>query len=195
MTSQDAKTAAAGFGVLGVSPEAESSDRDCVSGGLQAEETADAAMSLRGKRAAAISALEAALDEIQSGEGLLTFVEGHGLQSRVFRFEWIEPSLEIHFRLPVDRVLSGQEVRAADEAEAGAAIRMALLLLGVAQSGKGKAPCYGALYVDCNEDGAGYSIAAPDGKIVEEQNGWSGLVRRLENFLAPDDEAITIIWP
>jgi hypothetical protein len=33
-----------------------------------------------------IEELRAALAELESGEGLLRFVEGHGLQSRVFAF-------------------------------------------------------------------------------------------------------------
>ena len=41
----------------------------------------------RGKREVALAALEDALDEVDSGEGLSTFVEGYGLQSRRFRFE------------------------------------------------------------------------------------------------------------
>ena len=43
------------------------------------------------KRIEAIAGLENALNEIESGEGLSTFVEGHGLQSHRFRFEWSEP--------------------------------------------------------------------------------------------------------
>ncbi len=55
--------------------------------------------------------LENALEEIKSGEGLSTFVEGHGLQSRRFRFEWHEPSLDISFELPTGRVLSDYPIR------------------------------------------------------------------------------------
>ena len=36
-------------------------------------------ISLREKRAEAIAALEDALDEVDGGEGLSAFVEGHGL--------------------------------------------------------------------------------------------------------------------
>ena len=40
------------------------------------------------ERIEAVAGLETALEEIKSGEGLSTFVEGHGLQSRRFRFGW-----------------------------------------------------------------------------------------------------------
>ena len=39
------------------------------------------------ERIEAVASLENALEEIKSGEGLSTFVEGHGLQSHRFRFE------------------------------------------------------------------------------------------------------------
>ena len=67
------------------------------------------------ERIEAVAGLENALEEIKSGEGLSTFVEGHGLQSRRFRFEWHEPSLDISFELPTGRVLSGDEDVKADE--------------------------------------------------------------------------------
>ena len=50
---------------------------------------------IKEKRMEALAGLEEALEEIKNGEGLSTFVEGHGLQSRRFRFEWLEPSLQI----------------------------------------------------------------------------------------------------
>ena len=52
------------------------------------------------KRAAAVEELQAAFAELESGEGLTRFVGGHGVQSRVFEFEWSDPAIEMSFRIP-----------------------------------------------------------------------------------------------
>ncbi len=75
--------------------------------------------------------LKAALEELESGEGLSRFVGGHGLMSRMFKFSRSEPTLEIDFRLPYARVLMDEESQNADEAENSMAARMATLLLTV----------------------------------------------------------------
>ena len=62
-----------------------------------------------------ITALTAALAELEGGEGLSRFVGGHGFMSRRFEFAWREPTLEIDFSLPYARVL-------ADEGGAGYSI-------------------------------------------------------------------------
>ena len=72
------------------------------------------AETLEERRAEALVELEDALEEIESGEGLSTFVEGHGIQSRVFRFEWREPALQISYELPTGRVLSGEDAEKDD---------------------------------------------------------------------------------
>ena len=82
-------------------------------------------------RKGTIAALNAALEELESGEGLSRFLDGHGLMSRRVEFEWREPKLEIDFRLPYARVLADEESQQDDDAEIGAAIRMAILLLTV----------------------------------------------------------------
>lgn len=84
----------------------------------------------------ALAGMEDALEEIESGEGLSTFVEGHGLQSRRFRFEWHEPVLHISYDLPTGRVLASEEDRKADDEEAAAAIRMAILVFRAMLDGK-----------------------------------------------------------
>lgn len=147
------------------------------------------------KRAEALVALEDALDEIDSGEGLSTFVEGHGLQSRRFRFEWREPSLEISFDLPTGRVFSSEDEQASDDAEAGAVIRLALVLLRAVQDGRTELFEDGALSVSCDDSGAGYAVTAPDGSVIDEGDGWSGLVSRLESVLGDSAEQLTIFWP
>ena len=84
------------------------------------------------KRADAVEELRAAFAELESGEGLTRFVGGHGIQSRVFEFEWSDPALEISFRIPYARVLSDEASQKEDDEEIGAAIRMAILLLSTA---------------------------------------------------------------
>ena len=44
---------------------------------------------MKENRIETIAELENALEEIESGEGLSTFVEGHGLHSHRFRFEFV----------------------------------------------------------------------------------------------------------
>ena len=142
----------------------------------------------------AIAALNAAFAELEGGEGLSRFVGGHGLMSRRFEFEWREPALEIDFRLPYARVLSDEESQKDDDAEVGAAIRMAILLLTVEgrkiDGGDGM-----ALSVWLDETGAGYSIRDEQGELVDSGDDWSGLVRRLESVLPEGEQNLAVIWP
>jgi len=147
------------------------------------------------KREEARAGLEAALEELESGEGLSTFVEGHGLQSHRFRFEWSEPLLQISYDLPTGRVLSPEEDQKTDDAEAGAAIRLALVLLHAVQDGKTEAFEEGTLSVSYDDSGAHYAIHAPDGNVVDEGDGWSGLVSRLEVHFGDSSENVIIICP
>ena len=141
-----------------------------------------------------IAALNAALEELESGEGLSRFVDGHGLMSRRFEFEWREPKLEIDFRLPYARVLADEESQQDDDAEIGAAIRMAILLLTV--DGEKANDIDGmSLSVWVDESGAGYSIRDAEGEVVDSGDDWSGLVHRLESALPEGEESLSVIWP
>lgn len=142
----------------------------------------------------AIAELRAALGELKSGEGLSRFVGGHGLMSCLFEFQWNEPALEIDFRLPYARVLAEEESQKEDDAEIGAAIRMAILLLTVAAEGKLLFDGEAALYVSADEDGASYSIKGPNGEMVDAGDDWASLVERL-NAVISDDGDIQVIWP
>ena len=142
----------------------------------------------------AIAELRAALGELESGEGLSRFVGGHGLMSCLFEFQWNEPALEIDFRLPYARVLAEEESQKEDDAEIGAAIRMAILLLTVAVEGKLLFDGEAALYVSADEDGASYSIKGPNGEMVDAGDDWASLVERL-NAVISDDGDIQVIWP
>ncbi len=147
------------------------------------------------KRMEAVARLEDALDEIKSGEGLSTFVEGHGLQSRRFRFEWLEPSLQISYDLPTGRVLSSENEQKADDVEVGAAIQLALVLLQAVQDGKTEVFEDGLLSVSCDDNGAHYALYAPDGSVKDEGDGWGGLVSRLEASYRDWAEEVIIFMP
>ena len=145
-------------------------------------------------RKGTIAALNAALEELESGEGLSRFVDGHGLMSRRFEFEWREPKLEIDFRLPYARVLADEESQQDDDAEIGAAIRMAILLLTV--DGEKANDIDGmSLSVWVDESGAGYSIRDAEGEVVDSGDDWSGLVHRLESARPEGEESLSVIWP
>ena len=153
------------------------------------------AETLEERRAEALVELEEALEEIEGGEGLSTFVEGHGIQSRAFRFEWSEPKLQISYELPTGRVLSGEDAEKSDNAEIAAAIRMALILLRSVRDEKTEGAGYGSVSVSCDVDGASYAIRAEDGSMIEESEGWSGLASRLEGVLGDASKNLVVIWP
>lgn len=141
-----------------------------------------------------IAELHAALEELESGEGLSRFVGGHGLMSRLFEFRWSEPALEIEFLLPYARVLLDEDEQKEDEAEIGAAIRMAMLLLTVMGT---KDESLNGLVVSVRADdtGAGYSIRDGEGELVDSGDDWTGLVHRLEAAFPDGEESLTVIWP
>ena len=141
-----------------------------------------------------IEELRAALAELESGEGLSRFVEGHGLQSRVFVFSWESEELSIDFVLPCERVLSDEEERALDALRVGSALRLAILLLSAAAEGRLLAEGEAALSVAADEDGVRYAVSGPDGGVIDEAEDWDPLVARLEAAL-PDGEDVQIIWP
>ncbi len=143
------------------------------------------------KREAAIGELRAALAEIESGAGLTTLVGGHGIQSRVFEFAWDEPSLGIDFRLPCGRLLSDEESQKNDDAEIGAAIRMAILLLTMA----GHTGSASRIEVTCNDRSTSYAVYNADGELEDSDTDWAPLVKRLEAELGDAPESVSIIWP
>ena len=146
---------------------------------------------MESKRAAAVEDLKAALSELESGAGLTRFVGGHGLQSRVFEFEWDEPALGIRFRMPCGRLLSDEESQKEDEEEIGAAIRMAILLLTMAV----RPDAESQIEVSCNDGGTAYAVYAADGEIEDSGTDWATLVKRLETELGAAPETVSIIWP
>ena len=143
------------------------------------------------KRAEAIEELRAACAELESGEVLTRLVGGHGIQSRLFVFEWDEPALGIKFHLPYDRLLSSEESQKSDNEEIGAAIRMAILLLTTA----GRISSLSRLEVACGERGTSYAVYSVDGEVEDSGEDWGPLVKRLESELGDQTEGLSIIWP
>ena len=141
-----------------------------------------------------IDELRAALAELESGEGLSRFVEGHGLQSRVFVFSWESEELSIDFVLPCERVLSDEEERALDALRVGSALRLAILLLSAAAEGRLLAEGEAGLSVAADEDGVRYAVSGPDGGVIDEAEDWDPLVARLDAAL-PDGDDVQIFWP
>ena len=143
------------------------------------------------KRAAAIEELKAAFAELESGEGLTRLVGGHGIQSRLFEFEWDEPALGISLHLPYDRLLSGDESQKSDNEEIGAAIRMAILLLTTAR----RISSLSRISVACGDRGTSYAVYSVDGELEDSGEDWGPLVKRLESELSDNTDGLSIIWP
>lgn len=142
------------------------------------------------KRIAAIAALKVALEELDTEEGLTSFVEGHGIQSLFFVWRWNDERRCIDFHLPYARVLETEEEQKEDSAEIAAAIKMALLLLSLGNTLEER------IEVDCDEDGTRYSVRTTDGELVDSGDDWRTLLNRIETILPSDAETnITIIWP
>lgn len=148
-----------------------------------------------GQRADAVEELRLALGELESGNALSGFVEGHGLQSWYFVFSWRSDWLSIEYRLPYARVLSGEDAVSFDNDRIGAAIRMAILLLA---SDSGEALLHdgeAALSVEAGESGVRYAITGPDGEEIDSADDWQPLVARLEHDLSSAGGGLQIIWP
>jgi hypothetical protein len=146
---------------------------------------------MKSRRAEAVDELQAAFAELESGEGLTRLAGGHGIQSRVFEFEWREPALEISFRIPYGRVLSDEATQKGDDAEIGAAIRMAILLLISA----GRIASAPRIEVSCDDHGTTYAVYAADGELEDSGTDWAPLIKRLEAELGDNSESLSIIWP
>ena len=146
---------------------------------------------MKTKRAEAVEELRAAFAEIESGEGLTRLVGGHGIQSRVFEFEWSEPALEISFRIPYARVLSDEASQKGDDEEIGAAIRMAILLLTSA----GRLASVSRMEVSCDDRGTTYAVYGAEGELEDSGADWAPLVKRLETEFDSGSEPLSIIWP
>ena len=147
------------------------------------------------RRVEAMEALRAALAELESGNALSDFVEGHGLQSRYFAFSWRSDWLSIEYRLPYARILSGEDAVNYDNARIGAAIRMAILLLSSASGDALLHDGEARLSVEASDSGVRYAISGPDGEEIDSAYDWQPLIARLENDLPSAGDSLQIIWP
>ncbi len=147
------------------------------------------------QRTEAAEALHSALAELESGNGLPDFVEGHGLQSRYFAFSWHSDWLSISYRLPYARVLSGEEAMSLDNVRIGAAIRMAMLLLSATSAEAILHDGEAELSVEAGESGVRYAITGPDGEEIDFADDWQPLIARLEKDVSSAGESLHIIWP
>ena len=146
---------------------------------------------IESRRAAALAELKAAFAELESGQGLTRLVGGHGIQSRVFEFEWDEPALGIRFRLPYARVLSDEETQKEDDEEIGAAIRMAMFLLTTAEHRESES----RIEVSCDERGTAYAVYSAAGELEDSGTAGAPLVKRFETEFGAASEPLAIIWP
>jgi hypothetical protein len=119
------------------------------------------------------------------------FVGGHGIQSRVFEFEWHEETLEISFRLPYERLLQDEASQKEGDEEIAAAMRMAILLLTTA--GRMESPS--RIEVTCNDRGTTYAVYSADGELEDSGTDWAPLVKRLAAEFGDTTESLFIIWP
>lgn len=150
---------------------------------------------LKKRREDAITELQTALAELASGIELSRFVNGHGLQSRYFEFEWNDPALGISFRLPYDCVLSDDETQNADSSEIGAALRMAVLLLDTANRGALFQQDEEFLSVSLDDGGAEYRFFGPSGNAADSGENLEVLISRLELALPSEANSQVLIWP
>lgn len=142
-----------------------------------------------------IGELKTAIAELESADGLESFVEGHGLQSRYFAFHWDAGGLSIDFRLPYARVLSDEESQAEDVASVGGALRLAILLIAANDEGRLLSDGEASLSVSADEFGRRYSIADADGETLDSADDWDSLIARLGAMFPDESEGLQIIWP
>ena len=146
----------------------------------------------------AVTQLKTAIRELESGDGLTALTGGHGLQSRTFEFSWTSPTLAISFTMPYSRVLDDDETRQEDDANIGAACRLAILLIESDAAGSLLAEGETAMSVSFDRfAGARYQTTDADGEIIDSGDDWTGLVVRFERaFQASNNrDAMSIIWP
>lgn len=147
------------------------------------------------RRQETIDRLNAAMAEMETEDGLVSFVGGHGVQSRVFEFSWRSDDLEIDFRLPFARVLSDEEEQQLDSARVGAAIRLALLLLASSDAGTLLLDGEKTISVFANQSGCGYSVTGADGEEIDSGDSFDPLIARIDTALGGGGDRLAVFWP
>ena len=142
------------------------------------------------ERIAAIADLKVALEELDTDEGLTSFVEGHEMQSLFFVWRWDDERRRMDFHLPYARVLETEEEQQDDNTEIAAAIKMAILLLSLGDAVEER------IEIECDDGGTRYSVWTAEGELVDSGDDWRVLVKRIEATIPEDlDSNIVIIWP
>lgn len=148
------------------------------------------------QRAAILQELQDALDMLNTGEMPPAFVDGHGVQSLVFRFSWSDESLQIDIQLPCSRLLSGEELQETQKDDVGAALRMAILVLKADANEKLLREGEKSIRITCTENGLAYMVLDEEGQVLEEEDDWTLLAARLEtSFEEEGEESLVIFWP
>lgn len=139
-----------------------------------------------------IDELRDELARVERHEDPVTFLEGHGLQSRRFRFTWNDGALAIDFDLPCARVLSGDDVERSDDAEIAAVCRMAILLLSAHENSSLFCDGEARLDVVCGDAGTYYEIRDKEGEIIDSSSDWNVLAARLDAAFADSNQVVII---
>ena len=142
-----------------------------------------------------IEELKAALAELESEDGLVRFVGGHGIQSRFFAFGWRDERLEIDIRLPYARLLSDKQVQEEDAAKVGVAIRFSILLLVAEEEGRLLADGESRILVEADESRLRYVTYDAAGAVCDSGDEWEPLVARLKATFPGGGEGFQVIWP
>lgn len=142
-----------------------------------------------------IEELKSALAELESEDGLVRFVGGHGIQSRFFAFVWRDERLEIDIRLPYARVLSDKQVQEEDAAKVGVAIRLSILLLVAEEEGRLLADGESRLVVEADESRFSYVAYGAAGTVCESGDEWEALVARLKSAFPGGGGGFQVILP
>ena len=150
---------------------------------------------MKERRRETIERLKEAMAEMETEDGLVRFVEGHGVQSRIFAFSWLSDDLEINVRLPFARVLSDEEEQQLDTARIGAAIKLAILMLSSSDAGTLLQEGEKSISVFADQSGPGYSVTGENGEEIDSADDWQPLISRLENDISSAGESLQIIWP
>jgi len=150
---------------------------------------------MKERRRETIERLKEAMAEMETEDGLVSFVEGHGVQSRFFAFSWRSDDLEIDFRLPFARALSDEEEQQLDTARVGAAIKLAILMLSSSDAGTLLHEGEKSISVFADQSGPGYSVTGENGEEIDSGDSFEPLVARMDAAFGGEKEQLVVIWP
>lgn len=152
-------------------------------------------------RREAAEELRRLLAEFEAGaEPVSAFAQGHGIQSRVFRFSFGDESLSIDCDIPLQPLLSGEETREESNRRVAAAVRVCILLLSLAgertetDSGSG-GPALGSATFSCDARALDFRFSDGEGETIHSGNDWESLAAALSSLDDPSRQDLQILWP